>query len=67
MLLTAAQKESYMQNDAGLCPYCKSTHLMQRGDLDYFSEGKARQLVECHDCGQGWYDVFTLVDVEDAL
>lgn len=62
--MTKEQKESYIQSGGARCPFCGSEDLDGHGvNID---SGTASQEMMCTDCGQGWFDIYTLTNVEAA-
>lgn len=62
--MTKEQKESYIQSGGACCPFCGSEDLDGHG-VD-INSGTASQEVMCTDCGEGWFDVYTLTHMESA-
>jgi Zn ribbon nucleic-acid-binding protein len=67
-MLSKEAKKKYIKGGYH-CPYCESENIEARGDKDVEYDGnEIRQLVECLNCGKGWYDLYKLtkiVEIED--
>lgn len=62
-MLTESQRNDYLTNDSGRCPFCKSDNI-QGHAIDICGK-EAIQPVTCSDCGHLWNDIYSLTDVED--
>jgi len=61
-ILTAEQKQKYMESRGSICPFCGSTDIS--GGSVNIEAAQAWQNVSCNDCGETWRDVYTLAFVE---
>lgn len=62
--MTEEARASYIQSGGACCPFCGGEDLDGHGvNID---SGTASQEVMCTDCGQGWFDIYTLTNVEAA-
>jgi len=59
-------KAKYIKNKGIRCPYCESEKIFADGQLntDGHEYGVAKDLVRCYDCGNEWYDIYKLHDIE---
>lgn len=62
--LTDAQRAAYLASNGTKCPHCGGTDLDGKGvQID---SGTASQEIMCTDCGEGWFDIYTLTHVDPA-
>lgn len=55
--------EEYLEQ--GVCPWCRSDHIEPGVDLDYEDSDRARQVIECKDCGKTWHDLMQVTGYEE--
>ena len=60
--LTKEQKENYLKEGGGICPFCKSPDIS--GGQVQVEGTEAWQEVSCSDCDERWRDVYKLAFVE---
>ena len=60
--LTQEQKDEYVKNGYGRCPYCKSDGI--EGGFISVDGNEVWQKVTCLDCDKVWNDLYKLYDVE---
>jgi transcription elongation factor Elf1 len=59
MPLTTAQKAKYLKSP-NHCPFCESEDISAWN----WDGESSRQDVVCEHCGERWYDIYKLVDIE---
>lgn len=63
MSFTKKQKEEYLENFGGMCPYCHHRCLTTINDIEPDDDGSQKQWIKCDDCGKCWEDIYELVDI----
>lgn len=61
--LTKTAKNRYIARASGECPYCHSEDITGHS-IEVDGSG-ASQEITCV-CGRSWYDIYRLVDIEEA-
>jgi len=61
MELTAEQRAKYLHRPY-VCPFCESDNIL--ADETNIEDGAASQAVHCVACGERWFDVYRLNDIE---
>jgi formate dehydrogenase maturation protein FdhE len=61
-ILTAAQKQLYLDGESGHCPFCNDSDIS--GGQIQIEGAEAWQYVSCSACHETWTDIFKLVAVE---
>jgi len=60
--LTNKQKKSYLKNNYGSCPKCKSNDI--EGSSVEIDGKETYQEVRCLECDLAWRDIYTLSNIE---
>jgi formate dehydrogenase maturation protein FdhE len=61
-VLTAEQREAYVENAGATCPACGSMGFVGNGLT--FEAGHIIQRITCSDCSEEWFDVYALVAIQ---
>jgi len=61
--LTEEQKKSYIKNDYGRCPVCKSDDIEGRGSYESDGNWISHEII-CNNCDFAWQDIYELTDIE---
>jgi hypothetical protein len=56
-------EQKYLKRFGAECPYCDSPDI--EGGLMEQDGQSAYQIVKCHVCCKEWYDLYTLVGIEE--
>jgi transcription elongation factor Elf1 len=57
-------KTEYLESGGTGCPFCRAQEIS--ASSMHVDHGGVEQRIECEKCGEAWFDVYKLVDVEDV-
>lgn len=52
--------EEYVFVGGNSCPFCVSINIESTESPQCDSRGELTQMIECHDCGRAWTDIYAL-------
>ena len=60
--ITMNHRENYIEGGGVHCPFCQSTDIT----ASPFEGDTKSQQVNCDNCGETWYDLYKLIDIQEA-